>query len=193
MWVRTAAIRPVPLHAELPLEELQRVESWISSEDDPVEPRLNELFERFENEQPALAEHVGESFGDSPDQVAIALGYFLATVIWLAFEWKFGKRLQRLEEQDLISVTELLSLDQQLRGADPWEALETDDIVAMEQPHLVKFVQDHVDAALEAHAKDVDVDAVDSIYRVLLVEILALSYAVSAPEGRTHHTAEMHA
>ena len=42
-------------------------------------------------------------------------------------------------------------------------------------------MHEHVDAALEANASEVDVDDVHVIYQVVLVEILALSYAVRAP------------
>ena len=34
-----------------------------------------------------------------------------------------------------------------------------------------------------AHAEEIDVDDVHTVYRVVLVEILALSYAVRRPEG----------
>jgi hypothetical protein len=47
--------------------------------------------------------------------------------------------------------------------------LESDDVVAMEQPHALDFIQEHVDAALEAHAEQVDIDAVHGIYRMVLV------------------------
>jgi hypothetical protein len=53
----------------------------------------------------------------------------------------------------------------------------------MEQPSLLEFVHEHLDATLEAHAEDVDVDDVHTVYRLVLVEILALSYAVRKPAG----------
>ena len=67
--------------------------------------------------------------------------------------------------------------------------LESDDVVAMGQPHLVSFVRDQVEAALEpdedGEAADVDLDAVSAVYRAVLVEILALGQAVSPPRGVT--------
>ena len=72
------------------------------------------------------------------------------------------------------------------QAADPAEVVDSDDVVAMEQPHLLHFVHEHVDAALEAHADEVDVDDVHAIYRVVLVEILALSYAVKPPKNVDH-------
>ena len=40
-----------------------------------------------------------------------------------------------------------------------------------------------IDATVDAHAEDIDVDDVHVVYRTVLVEVLALSYAVRRPEG----------
>ena len=53
----------------------------------------------------------------------------------------------------------------------------------MEQPHVLSYIHEHIDATLDAHAEEIDVDDVHTVYRVVLVEILALSYAVRRPEG----------
>ncbi len=76
-----------------------------------------------------------------------------------------------------------MTLDEELRRADPAEALDSDDVIAMEQPYLLEFVHEHVDATLEAHAEEVDVDDIHIVYRTVLIEILALSYAVQRPSG----------
>jgi hypothetical protein len=44
-------------------------------------------------------------------------------------------------------------------------------------------VHEHIDATLDAHAEDIDVDDVHVVYRTVLVEVLALSYAVRRPDG----------
>jgi tetrahydromethanopterin S-methyltransferase subunit G len=181
VWVRSAAIRPVPSYALLPEEALGAVEQWLGSDEAETEQRLHEAFERFERTQPALAQRVGRSLGRSKDEVALALGYFLSLVIWLGFEQAFGSRLAELSGTAVDSAEQSLKLDEQLRGQDPVEAVDSDDVVAMEQPHAVEFIHEHVEAALEAHAGQVDVDAVHGIYRVLLIELLALSHAVAAP------------
>ena len=74
-------------------------------------------------------------------------------------------------------------IDQLLRNGSAAEALDSDDVIAMEQPYLLEFVHEHVDATLEAHAEEVDVDDVHVVYRTVLIEILALSYAVQRPSG----------
>jgi hypothetical protein len=84
-------------------------------------------------------------------------------------------------ETALGGVEEALQLDEQIRLSDPAEAVDSDDVVAMEQPDVLAFVHEHLDAALEANAEEVDVDDVHGIYHVVLIEVLALSYAVSPP------------
>ena len=172
---------------------LAEVEEWIGRDEEVTEERLNEVFERFEVEQPVLAEHAGVALGRLRDDMALALGYFLTLVVWLSFDRAFGARLGRLDETSLRSVEEAFSLDEQLRGADPAEAVESDDVVAMEQPHVLQFVNDHIDAALDVPDAPVDVDAVHRVYRLVLVEILALSYAVAAPAGTSVSSSEIYA
>lgn len=181
MWVRRAAIRPVPIYAELPLKALADVEDRLGAEDDGARERLDEAFARFEKTQPALAERISDALGEPLDETALALGYFLTLAIWLAFDAVFGADLDEVSETALDGVEESLKLDEQLRSTDPAEAVDSDDVVAMEQPHALAFVHEHLDAALEANASEVDVDDVHAIYQVVLVEILALSYAVRPP------------
>jgi hypothetical protein len=193
VWVRSAAIRPIPGYAQLAPAVLSEVEEWIGRDEAVTEARLNEVFERFEVEQPVLAEHVGTSLGRLRDDMALALGYFLTLVVWLSFDRAFGSRVGRLDELSLRSVEEAFSLDEELRGADPAEAVESDDVVAMEQPHVLQFINDHIDAALDAPEGPIDVDAVHRVYRLVLVEVLALSYAVVPPAGTAVTSSEVYA
>ena len=119
------------------------------------------------------------------DETALALGYFLTLAVWLGFETTFGDELSEVSTVALASVEEALSLDEQIRLSDPADVVDSDDVIAMEQPHLLAFANEHLDAALEANADQVDVDDVHAIYRLVLVEILALSYAVRAPTNVT--------
>ncbi|HEY4118310.1 MAG TPA: hypothetical protein VGM56_10655 [Byssovorax sp.] len=181
MWVRRAAIRPVPPFAQLPSRALTDIEDKLGDDDDSARSRLDVAFTRFEETQPALAERISEVLGRPLDETALALGYFLTLAIWLAFDAVFSNDLGQVSETALASVEEAMSLDEQIRLSDPAEAVDSDDVVAMEQPDILAFVHEHVDAALEANASEVDVDDVHVIYQVVLVEILALSYAVRAP------------
>jgi hypothetical protein len=181
VWVRRAAIRPVPLYARLPPGVLGEIESELADEDEIARDRLDSAFIRFEATQPAIADRVAAALGQPIDETALALGYFLTLAIWLAFEKNYEGRLAEVQADELAAAEQSLLLDEELRRVDPAEAVESDDVVAMEQPDVLSFVHEHLDNALEAHAGEVDVDDVHAIYRVVLIEVLALSYAVSAP------------
>lgn len=193
MWVRRAAIRPVSPYAELPARVLADVEEQLSEDDDAARARLDEAFSRFEETQPALANRISTALSRPLDDTALALGYFLTLAVWLAFDAAFRGDIVEVTETALTSVEESLQLDEQIRLSDPAEALESDDVIAMEQPHALAFIHEHIDAALEANASDVDVDDVHSIYRLVLIEVLALSYAVKAPPMWTAPSAEFSA
>lgn len=183
MWVRRSAIRPVPPYARVPAFALEAVRDGLADDDEEARQQLDEAFERFERTQPTLAAHVAEVLGRPLDETALALGYFLALAVWLAFEQVHGAHIEEVTDDELAATDELLTLDEELRRSDPAEALDSDDVIAMEQPDLLDFIHEHVDATLEAHAEDVDVDDVHTVYRLVLVEILALSYAVERPRG----------
>jgi len=177
VWVRSAAIRPVPAFAQLPRDALTSVEDCLAS-DENAEQTLSEAFERFETEQPALAERIGNALARTGNEVALALGYFLTLTVWIAFDLQFASRLAAVTSVALTGVEELITLDEELRRADPTEALDTEDVIAMEQPELMRFIGEHLEAALETEADTADVDAIHEVYRLLLIEVLALSYAV---------------
>jgi len=190
VWVRRAAIRPVPSYAQVPARVLASIEDQLAEDDDDSRKHLDEAFTRFEQTQPQLAERISTVLASPLDETALALGYFLTLAIWLAFDEVFGADLEEVSETALASVEEALSLDEQIRLSDPAEAVDSDDVVAMEQPDILAFVQEHLDAALEANANEVDVDDVQTIYRVVLIEVLALSYAVRPPANWAALTSE---
>jgi hypothetical protein len=167
----------------VPSFALEAVRDGLADDDDEARQQLDEAFERFERTQPTLAGHIAEALGRPLDETALALGYFLALAVWLAFEQVHGEHIDQVTNDELTATDELLTLDEELRRSDPAEALDSDDVIAMEQPDLLDFVHEHVDATLEAHAEDIDVDDVHAVYRLVLVEILALSYAVQRPGG----------
>jgi hypothetical protein len=155
----------------------------ILAEDGEVaRDRLDAAFVRFEATQSAIADRVASALGKPMDETAMALGYFLTLAVWLAFDRSFEGLLDEVEAEQLSAVEQSLSLDEELRRVDPAEAVDSDDVIAMEQPHMLAFVHEHVDNALGAGPTDIDVDDVHAIYRVVLIEVLALSYAVRPPD-----------
>jgi hypothetical protein len=183
VWVRRSAIRPVPPYSKVPAHALESVRQSLGEDDDEAREQLDAGFERFERSQPLLAAYVAAALGRPLDETALALGYFLALAVWMAFEHAHGEHIDEVGEAELSATEELLNLDEELRRSDPAETLDSDDVVAMEQPHLLEFVHEHIDVTLETHAEDVDVDDVHTVYRLVLIQILALSYAVRRPTG----------
>lgn len=174
----------------MPAEALSAVESSLSDDEPASRSRLDAAFARFEKTQPALSERISDALNAPLDETALALGYFLTLAIWLAFDDVFSHELQEVTPMALKGVDESLSLDEEIRLSDPAEAVDSDDVIAMEQPHILTFVHEHLDAALEANANEVDIEDVHAIYRVVLIEILALSYAVRPPDDMVALTAE---
>ncbi|WP_394826827.1 hypothetical protein [Pendulispora albinea] len=154
---------------------------------DPID--LEALFTRFEQTQPALARRVTDVLDRPLDQAAIALGCFLSVTIWLAFERTFGKRLMEVSEDALRASEAAFSLEEELRAGRDSDPIELEDIIEQQQPAIVDFVHEHLEAALEGDAepaeRNVDVDDVHLVYRAMLVLTLALSHAVKSNDSNT--------
>jgi hypothetical protein len=201
VWVRGAAIRPVPAYARIGEDTLDALEQELAYESDGAQKELDLAFRRFEETQPSLADKMTDVLGKPIDETALALGYFLSIAIWLAFDRTFGERLSRVTDDSVRATEAAIALEEELRASHGDEPLELDDVVAMEQPGILAFVHEHVEAALdpgveseenEAHdatkRREVDVDDVHAVYRAILVLTLSLSHAVAPLDGakRTH-------
>jgi hypothetical protein len=186
MWVRGAAIRPVPPYAVVSREVLDRVEEELADGGLGAKSELDEAFERFERTQPALAQRAADILARPLDETALALGYFLTIAVWLSFERAFGTRLAEVSEEERAAADAALELEAELRASNVEEPLELEDVMAIEQPGVLAFVNEHVDAALEPQddgGREVDVDDVHLVYRNVLVQTLALSHAVASLAG----------
>jgi hypothetical protein len=184
VWIRAAALRPVPPHAKLPASALEDVERDLSGEPERARADLDDAFQRFETSQPHVSERIAKLLDRPLDDTARALGYFLSIAVWLAFERTFGLRLGEASADGVETTAATLTLEEELRASSGDQPLDLDDIVAIEQPAILEFLNEHVDAALDPTVgeADVDVDDVHAVYREILVLALALSHAV-APEG----------
>lgn len=186
MWVRGAAIRPVPPYAVVSREVLDRVEEELAESGMQEKSDLDDAFGRFERTQPALAQAAAQVLSRPLDETALALGYFLTIAVWLAFERAFAKRLSEVTDEQLRAAQAALDLEEELRAAHSEEPLDIEDVMAIEQPSVLAFVNEHVEAALEpteTDPREVDVDDVHAVYRVVLVQTLALSHAVIPESG----------
>lgn len=186
MWVRGAAIRPVPPYAVVQREVLDAIEDELRASGLAQKPDLDEAFRRFEKTQPAVSQRAANVLAEPLDETALALGYFLTIAVWLAFERAFGARLGEVSEDALAAAESSIALEEELRATHVGEPLDLEDVIGIEQPGIVGFVNDHVEAALEpseAEPRDVDVDDVHKVYRTVLLEIVALSHAVAPASG----------
>lgn len=193
MWARGAAIRPVPSYAIVERRIIDLVEEDLTGDEEQAEARLDAAFLRFETTQPALADRLSSVLARPLDETALALGYFLGIAIFLTFERQFGARLAAVDETALLATDEALALEEQLRAARTEEPVEVEDVIAQEQPAIMAFLHEHVEAALEAAEgpadtgapRDIDVDDVHVVYRTMLVITLCLSHAVAPQPGAT--------
>jgi len=186
MWVRGAAIRPVPTYAVVDREVLDRIEDELAENGTTPKPDLDDAFSRFEQTQAALAQLAALTLARPLDETALALGYFLTIAVWLGFERAFGARLCEVTDQELEAAQSALDLEEELRASHAHEPLDLDDVMAIEQPGVLAFVNEHVEAALEpgdGEPREVDVDDVHAVYRCVLIMTLALSHAVSPATG----------
>ena len=101
MWVRGAAIRPVPPYAVVDREVLDRIEAELAENGMSPKPDLDDAFSRFEQSQAALAQLAAVTLARPLDETALALGYFLTIAVWLGFERAFGARLCEVTDQEL--------------------------------------------------------------------------------------------
>jgi hypothetical protein len=190
MWVRGAAIRPVPRYAVVSRVTLDGIERELAEDSSRSRDELDGAFARFESTQPHLAESMSRVLSRPLDETALALGYFLSIAVFLAFEKTFGAARLREVSADALAATEAaIHLEEELRASHGDEPLDLDDVVSVEQPSVLAFVHEHVDAALEpasadgGESPDVDVDDVHCVYRVVVLITLCLSHAVVPVDG----------
>ena len=182
-FVLKAALRPVPRHAVVDDVAIANVEEQLGEEGDELQQTLDASYREMDRKQPAMAQFLSEQVSKHEDDLAQSLGYFLVVTVYMAFREAFPTRLVEVDETQLKLAIDMLAADEELRANDPKEVLESDDVVAMGQPVVLHFVQHHLDQALNQGGEDPDLEAFDSIYRAVLVEVIALSHAVRSPDG----------
>jgi hypothetical protein len=203
MWVRGAAIRPVPRYAIVSTATLESIERELADDSPRAREALDGAFARFEMTQPHLADAVSQVLSKPLDETALALGYFLSIAIWMSFERTFGEtRLRQVTEDALKATDEAIQLEEELRAAHGDEPLDLDDVVSIEQPNVLAFVHGHVEAALDISApasaegeeqtpREVDVDDVRAVYRAVVLLTLCMSHAVVPVDGASRSGAEL--
>lgn len=183
MFFRKAAIRKIPQWAIVDQFAIERAEASLNADSPTLQDRLDRLFRTFGQDQPALSDYLSEEISELDHELSQSLGYFLIAAIFRVFTEAFPERLDEVDETALRIAVETLAADEALRADDPLEILESDDLVAMNQPELVDFVQGHLRDAFDQAEDEVPIEELDRVYRAALVEIIALSHAVISPDG----------
>ncbi|MEQ8727324.1 MAG: hypothetical protein RID81_38955 [Sandaracinaceae bacterium] len=183
MFLRKAALRPVPRWAVVDDLAIDALEETLGEAEEDLQRTLDGGYREMDRLQPELAEYLAGQVSSRNDELAQSVGYFLAVTVYLAFREAFPTRLTTVDESSLQLALSTLDVDEELRRNDPTEVLESDDVVAMGQPALVSYAQHHFDEALSQSEGGADLDAFDTVYRAILVEVIALSHAVRAPSG----------
>ena len=138
-------------------------------------------FARFHGLQPFLEQRITQRLAAPLDDLARGFGAELALITFLAFEHAFGDRLRTVSQQDWDRAEQLWNADELLRKNDPSACFESDDVVAMHQPELTSFARSVLDETIAENGEALDLDDMDTAYRLVLIEVLALSYAVEPP------------
>lgn len=170
----------MPLTARISRSALDAVARNLWGNEDT---RLPPLYKRFEAQQPALAAHVRSLLSRNMDNVARAMGTYLTVCVWSAFRETFGAKLTTVAPDAILATEEALKVEDELRRSHADEPLDLDDVVLREQPDVVGWVHEQVDAITEVDEDDgraVDVDDLHFVYRTILALVLSLSYAVKA-------------
>ena len=182
VWLVQSAIPHVPAFARVPKHALDSAKTRLSGADGTFSPHgLADAHARMRSEQPELAAWLSSLLTRRIDDAARAFGASLAMTIWLAFTLHFGTRLGAVTHDACDDVDNVLRTDEELRRDDPRVVIESDDIIAAHQPDIARLVRSHMEETMASFADDIDVDDVDRVYRMILVEVLALSYAVTPP------------
>jgi hypothetical protein len=170
-------------HTRVSQQSLQFARRQIAAYDNrsPAELLAGE-YVRLEQRQPTVGERLGSKLSAPLDDAARALGVNLALVVWRSFEHAAAGQLRVVQPADWELAEQFLRVDEELRKRDASAVVESDDVVAVLQPELAAYVRERVEATVRG-CEELDLDDVDAVYRLILVQVLALSYAVEPPAG----------
>ncbi|MBK8169726.1 MAG: hypothetical protein IPK60_05225 [Sandaracinaceae bacterium] len=180
----------MPAYAVVDENALAQLENSLDEDEDRLQDKLDQAFRELDRLQPDLGRYLTEELSKSTDDIAQSLGYFLIVTVFMAFREAFPTRLGSVTPDGLEAALASLAADEALRAEDPNEVLESDDVLAMGQPALIDFVQEHVQEALEVSPEDTNLDDLDNVYRAILVEVIALSHAVQPGPGEPEPIAD---
>lgn len=184
MFLKTLAIRPVPVWAVVGEQAIEEVEERLDGDEDHIQETLDAGYNELDRMQPILAGLIANEIADQTDELVQSVGYFLAVTVFLAFRAGFANRMNEITAEALQAAIDSLQTDEELRAEDSTSAdIDSSDVIAMGQPALLDYITHHLQEAIEQAEPNPPYDNLERIYRVILVQVIAMSHAVLAPDG----------
>lgn len=131
--------------------------------------------------QPALAEFCAIRLGTLEDTRVRDVARLALSSLFGAFQLEFGTRLLSLSHEHVLDAERRLQADEDQRCRTGQEPLDTDDVVAREQPALLSPLNELVSLVLDDPTRQLDIDELWEAFRLCLVLVMALSAAVPPP------------
>jgi hypothetical protein len=187
MLIAVGALEPAPAYAVVPEHIVASVLRDLAP-DGGGRAELDRVFRRLEAEQPALTEFLASELSNLETADAQAVAYYLFLAVGQAFYSAFGGRLPALSSADLDHALDALLADGEVRSHACRVGSFSQDRVACLQPALMDAVMGEIDyayGALAAAEPQGELESttarneIDPILQVLLVQVVALTRAVS--------------
>ena len=191
MILQKAALRPVPPYAIVDANTLHALELTLDENEAQLQEILDRAFGDMDRRQPTIAGWLSDSLAQTDDELVQSLGYFLIVTVYLAFREAFPVRLTEVDDNALEMASATLEIDEEIRAADPTEILDSDDILAMSQPSVLAYIQHHIDEALGQAEEEINIEELEHMYRSILIQVIALSHAVTSPSGELGPSPDM--
>lgn len=178
MFVPRVALPPVPEFARVAPVVLTSVLSRMLGDSSALTRVLDEGFRAMERNQPSLAEFVSNELAQVEGPRLSAIAYFLSVLVHQSFDEAFGARVGCVPASDLAQVVDSLVTDGELRTQGD-TVTYSEDAIALGQPALVALLRSEIDRVLDEAPDESRTREVDTLYEMLLVELLALTGAIA--------------
>ncbi|HEX4351575.1 MAG TPA: hypothetical protein VHZ95_01650 [Polyangiales bacterium] len=183
MFVERVALDPVPAHAQVGSAALREVLARLAGKPHTLSRALDAGFREMEARQPCLAKVIADELAELPGLRVQAVAYFLAVLVYRAFEEAFGVRMAAVQGRDLNHMLDRLIADGELRSSGAGGTSYSEDAIAIGQPALVGLLRQEIDRAVE-ETPNAPWEALDTFYESLLVMVLVLTQSVAPSSQR---------
>ena len=181
--IGAGALGRTPPWAVVPEDVVRTLSEELREAGDEVRSLVDGGLSKFDESQHTLSAYVSECLEEIEDATALALGHFLSVATFLAFHRAFEGRLRAVDDDALHAAREALVTESELQEKEPHLRLSAAASVATLQPHVAAFVDQHMEAALEAQDERIPEEALGAVFGTVLVVVVAMSAAVSPPDG----------